>query len=245
MNKVVKPYKASSDSKKKQVEEMFDNISPNYDFLNHFLSFGIDNIWRKKTIKVVSEDNPKLILDVATGTGDLALAAQKAINPDKIIGLDLSNGMLNIGRVKIEKRKLKEKLEFIQGDSENLPFEDQYFDAVMVSFGVRNFENLNKGISEIYRVLKTNGKIIVLEFSKPKNFPIKQTYFIYSKYILPTFGSLISKDKSAYHYLPESVEAFPEGEDFLEKLREIGFSNLKLQKLSGGIATIYSGKKQL
>tara|TARA_B110000459_G_scaffold201572_1_gene252576 strand:+ start:688 stop:1425 length:738 start_codon:yes stop_codon:yes gene_type:complete len=245
MNKVVKPYKASKDSKKKQVEEMFDNISSNYDFLNHFLSFGIDNIWRKKTIKVVSEDNPKLILDVATGTGDLALAAQKAINPDKIIGLDLSNGMLNIGRVKIEKRKLKEKLEFIQGDSENLPFEDQYFDAVMVSFGVRNFENLNKGISEIYRVLKTNGKIIVLEFSKPKNFPIKQTYFIYSKYILPTFGSLISKDKSAYHYLPESVEAFPEGEDFLEKLREIGFLNLKLQKLSGGIATIYSGKKQL
>ncbi len=243
MNKDVKPYKASKDSKKKQVEEMFDNISSNYDFLNHFLSFGIDNIWRKKTIKVVSEDNPKLILDVATGTGDLALAAQKAINPDKIIGLDLSNGMLNIGRTKIEKRKLKEKLEFIQGDSENLPFEDQYFDAVMVSFGVRNFENLNKGISEIFRVLKKNGKIVVLEFSKPKKFPIKQTYFIYSKYFLPLFGSLISKDKSAYHYLPESVEAFPEGPDFLEKLREIGFLNLKLKKLSGGIATIYSGKK--
>ena len=243
MNKVVKPYKSSKDSKKKQVEEMFDNISSNYDFLNHFLSFGIDNIWRKKTIKVVAEDNPKLILDVATGTGDLAFAAQKTINPKKIIGLDLSNGMLNIGRTKIEKRKLKDKLEFIQGDSENLPFEDQYFDAVMVSFGVRNFENLNKGISEIFRVLKKNGKIVVLEFSKPKKFPIKQTYFIYSKYFLPLFGSLISKDKSAYHYLPESVEAFPEGADFLEKLREIGFLNLKLKKLSGGIATIYSGKK--
>ena len=243
MNKVVKPYKSSKDSKKKQVEEMFDNISSNYDFLNHFLSFGIDNIWRKKTIKVVAEDNPKLILDIATGTGDLAFAAQKAINPNKIIGLDLSNGMLNIGRTKIEKRKLKDKLEFIQGDSENLPFADQYFDAVMVSFGVRNFENLNKGISEIFRVLKKNGKIVVLEFSKPKKFPIKQTYFIYSKYFLPLFGSLISKDKSAYHYLPESVEAFPEGADFLEKLREIGFLNLKLKKLSGGIATIYSGKK--
>ena len=239
MKKVVKPYKSSDLTKKQQVEEMFDNISSNYDFLNHFLSFGIDNIWRRKTIKIVAQNNPKLILDVATGTGDLAFAAQKKINPDKIIGLDLSNGMLEVGREKIKKRNLDNKLEFIQGDSENLPFEDDFFDAVMVSFGVRNFENLNKGLSEIFRVLKKNGKIVVLEFSKPKKFPIKQSYNFYSKFILPIFGSLISKDKSAYHYLPESVAAFPEGEDFLIELEKVGFSTLKLKKLSGGISTIY------
>ena len=243
MKKVVKPYKSSDLTKKQQVEEMFDNISSNYDFLNHFLSFGIDNIWRRKTIKIVAQNNPKLILDVATGTGDLAFTAQKKINPDKIIGLDLSNGMLEVGREKIKKRNLDNKLDFIQGDSENLPFEDDFFDAVMVSFGVRNFENLNKGLSEIFRVLKKNGKIVVLEFSKPKNFPIKQSYNFYSKLILPTFGSLISKDKSAYHYLPESVAAFPEGEDFLMELEKVGFSTLKLKKLSGGISTIYSAIK--
>ena len=243
MKKVVTPYKSSHQSKKKQVEQMFDNISSNYDFLNHFLSFGIDHIWRRKTIKVVAENQPNLILDVATGTGDLAFAAQKKINPEKIIGLDLSNGMLEVGRTKIAKRNLNDKLEFIQGDSENLPFEDHYFDAVMVSFGVRNFENLNSGLKEIYRVLKQNGQIIVLEFSKPKSFPIKQSYYIYSRFILPVFGSLISKDKSAYRYLPESVAAFPEGHDFLAQLKLVGFSNLKLKKLSGGIASIYSAKK--
>ena len=243
MKKVVKPYKSSALTKKQQVEKMFDNISSNYDFLNHFLSFGIDNIWRRKTIKIVAQNNPKLILDVATGTGDLAFAAQKKINPDKIIGLDLSNGMLEVGREKIKKRKLGNKLDFIQGDSENLPFEDDFFDAVMVSFGVRNFENLNKGLSEIFRVLKKNGKIVVLEFSKPKKFPIKQSYNFYSKFILPTFGSLISKDKSAYYYLPESVAAFPEGKDFLMELEKVGFSTLKLKKLSGGISTIYSAIK--
>ncbi len=243
MSKVVKPYKTSELSKKKQVEEMFDNISSNYDFLNHFLSFGIDNIWRNKTIKIVSQNQPKLILDVATGTGDLAFTAQKKINPNKIIGLDLSNGMLEVGRAKINKRNLNDKLEFIQGDSENLPFDNDYFDSVMVSFGVRNFENLNKGLSEIFRVLKKGGQIVVLEFSKPKTFPIKQTYQIYSKYILPIFGSIISKDKSAYHYLPESVAAFPEGNDFLDELVKVGFLDTRLKKLSGGIASIYSGKK--
>jgi len=243
MSKVVKPYKTSELSKKKQVEEMFDNISSNYDFLNHFLSFGIDNIWRNKTIKIVSQNQPKLILDVATGTGDLAFAAQKKINPNKIIGLDLSNGMLEVGRAKINKRNLNDKLEFIQGDSENLPFDNDYFDSVMVSFGVRNFENLNKGLSEIFRVLKKGGQIVVLEFSKPKTFPIKQTYQIYSKYILPIFGSIISKDKSAYHYLPESVAAFPEENDFLDELVKVGFLDTRLKKLSGGIASIYSGKK--
>ena len=159
----------------------------------------------------------------------------------------LQNWLVNFSnsqwKIRIDKRKLNDKLEFIQGDSEKLPFEDHYFDAVMVSFGVRNFENLNIGLKEIHRVLKNNGKIIVLEFSKPKSFPIKQSYYIYSKFILPVFGSLISKDKSAYRYLPESVAAFPEGNDFLEQLDLVGFSNLKLKKLSGGIATIYSAKK--
>lgn len=243
MKQVVKPYESSDLSKKKQVEEMFDNISSNYDFLNHFLSFGIDHIWRRKTIRIVGQDQPKIILDVATGTGDLAFAAQKKINPEKIIGLDLSNGMLQVGREKISKRNLQDKLEFIQGDSENLPFENDSFDAVMVSFGVRNFENLNKGLKEIFRVVKSDGKIVVLEFSKPKNFPIKQSYNLYSKYILPFFGRMISKDKSAYTYLPASVAAFPEGKDFLEQLNIAGFRELKAKTLSGGIASIYYAKK--
>ena len=222
---------------------MFDNISHKYDFLNHFLSFGIDKIWRNKTIKVVGENNPKYILDVATGTGDLAFVAQKKLNPNKIIGLDLSNGMLNVGRQKSKKRGLNEIIEFTQGDSEKLPFEDNLFDAVMVSFGVRNFENLIAGLSEINRVLKKDGKITVLEFSKQSMFPVKQAYGIYSRYLLPIFGAAISKDKSAYQYLPESVAAFPEGESFLRKLETAGFNSFFMKRLSGGIATIYSAKK--
>ena len=243
MNEQVKPYQDSNLSKKKQVEQMFDNISPKYDFLNHFLSFGIDKIWRNKTIKVVGENNPKYILDVATGTGDLAFVAQKKLNPNKIVGLDLSNGMLNVGRQKSKKRGLEKIIEFTQGDSEKLPFEDNLFDAVMVSFGVRNFENLIAGLSEINRVLKKDGKITVLEFSKPSTFPVKQAYGIYSKYLLPIFGAAISKDKSAYQYLPESVAAFPEGESFLRKLESAGFNSFFMKRLSGGIATIYSAKK--
>ncbi len=243
MNEQVKPYQDSNLSKKKQVEQMFDNISPKYDFLNHFLSFGIDKIWRNKTIKVVGENNPKYILDVATGTGDLAFVAQKKLNPNKIVGLDLSNGMLNVGRQKSKKRGLEKIIEFTQGDSEKLPFEDNLFDAVMVSFGVRNFENLLAGLSEINRVLKKDGKITVLEFSKPSTFPVKQAYGIYSKYLLPIFGAAISKDKSAYQYLPESVAAFPEGESFLRKLESAGFNSFFMKRLSGGIATIYSAKK--
>ena len=243
MNDQVKPYQDSNLSKKKQVEQMFDNISPKYDFLNHFLSFGIDKIWRNKTIKVVGENNPKYILDVATGTGDLAFVAQRKLNPNKIVGLDLSNGMLNVGRQKSKKRGLEKIIEFTQGDSEKLPFEDNLFDAVMVSFGVRNFENLIAGLSEINRVLKKDGKITILEFSKPSTFPVKQAYGIYSKYLLPIFGAAISKDKSAYQYLPESVAAFPEGESFLRKLESAGFNSFFMKRLSGGIATIYSAKK--
>ena len=243
MQKIVKPYDGSDLSKKKQVEKMFDNISAKYDFLNHFLSFGIDHIWRRKTIKLIAKKNPTFILDVATGTGDLAFAAEKKINVDKIIGLDISNGMLEVGREKIKKRSLQDKLEFIQGDSENLPFENDFFDAVMVSFGVRNFEDLNKGLKEIKRVLKPGGGIYILEFSKPKKFPIKQLFSFYSKLILPSLGSLISKDKSAYHYLPASVDAFPQGEDFIKKLQKVGFSSSSLRPLSGGISTLYSAFK--
>jgi demethylmenaquinone methyltransferase/2-methoxy-6-polyprenyl-1,4-benzoquinol methylase len=243
MQKIVKPYDNSQLSKKKQVEKMFDNISSNYDFLNHFLSFGIDHIWRRKTIRLMQAKNPKVILDVATGTGDLAFTAYKKLNPDKIIGLDLSNGMLEVGRNKIKKKKLEDKLEFVQGDSENLPFKDNFFDSVMVSFGVRNFENLNIGLKEIFRVLKPSGNIFVLEFSKPKKFPIKQLFGFYSKAILPILGSFISKDKSAYHYLPASVDAFPEGENFTNELEEVGFSNSTYKSLSGGISSIYVAEK--
>ena len=169
--------------------------------------------------------------------------AQKKLNPNKIVGLDLSNGMLNVGRQKSKKRGLEKIIEFTQGDSEKLPFEDNLFDAVMVSFGVRNFENLIAGLSEINRVLKKDGKITVLEFSKPSTFPVKQAYGIYSKYLLPIFGAAISKDKSAYQYLPESVAAFPEGESFLRKLESAGFNSFFMKRLSGGIATIYSAKK--
>ncbi len=243
MSKVVKPYKASEKSKKEQVAEMFDNISGKYDFLNHFLSFGIDHYWRRKTISILKNESPQLILDVATGTGDLAFSAHKRLKPKKIIGLDISKGMLEVGRVKIKRKNLEDSLDFIYGDSENIPFEDNYFDAVMVSFGVRNFEDLNAGLKEIHRVLKPSGRLLVLEFSKPKKFPVKQSYYLYSNFILPFFGKLISKDKSAYTYLPESVAAFPEGEDFLDQLTKVSFKDSFYKQLSGGIASIYSAKK--
>ena len=243
MSKTVKPYKSSEKSKKEQVAEMFDNISGKYDFLNHFLSFGIDHYWRRKTISILKGQSPQLILDVATGTGDLAFSAFKRLQPKKIIGLDISKGMLEVGRVKIKRKNLEGSLEFIHGDSENLPFEDNYFDAVMVSFGVRNFEDLNAGLKEIYRVLKPTGQLLVLEFSKPKKFPVKQSYYLYSNFILPFFGKLISKDKSAYTYLPESVAAFPEGDAFLNELNKVNFKNTYYKLLSGGIASIYSAKK--
>ena len=243
MQKIVKPYNNSRLTKKQQVEKMFDNISSDYDFLNHFLSFGIDHIWRRKTIRLMQSKSPKFILDVATGTGDLAFEAHKKLNPHKIIGLDLSNGMLDVGRNKIKKKKLEKKIEFVQGDSEDLPFEDNFFDSVMVSFGVRNFENLNLGLKEIFRVLKPSGCVYILEFSKPKKFPIKQLFGFYSKAILPLLGSFISKDKSAYYYLPASVDAFPEGNSFTNELDLVGFINSSHKTLSGGISSIYTAEK--
>lgn len=221
---------------------MFNNISVRYDFLNHFLSLGIDKLWRKKAVKLLSESEPKEILDLATGTGDFAIALSK-INPTKIIGMDISEGMLEMGREKMKKLNLTELITMSYGDSENLPFEDESFDALTVGFGVRNYENLELGLSEMLRVLRRDGKVVILEFSKPKKFPVKQLFNFYSKYLIPFFGRLISKDKRAYAYLPESVNAFPEGEDFLAILTKVGYKNLQSKMVSGGIATIYMGQK--
>lgn len=237
----IKPYNDKG-SKKEQVATMFNNIAHRYDFLNRSLSMGIDILWRKKTIAQLKELKPKVILDVATGTGDLALEAM-SLDPEKIIGLDISVGMLEIGREKIAKRKLSDKIEMIEGDSENLPFEDNTFDAVTVAFGVRNFEDLMKGMKEIHRVLRPNGKLVVLEFSQPKSFPIKHLYWFYFNNILPTFGKLLSKDASAYTYLPESVKAFPSGQDFLDVLTKVGFKRNTSQPLTFGISSIYTGLK--
>jgi demethylmenaquinone methyltransferase/2-methoxy-6-polyprenyl-1,4-benzoquinol methylase len=230
------------EGKKEQVRNMFNNISGKYDFLNHFLSMGIDILWRKKMIRKIGEFEPKLILDVATGTGDLAIEVLK-INPDQVIGVDISEGMLEVGKEKISKRKLDNKIKLQIGDSENLPFDENKFDAIMVAFGVRNFENLDNGLADMYRVLNKDGWIWILEFSKPKKFLIKQLYNFYFKNILPLLGRMISKDDFAYTYLPNSVREFPDGSNFLNHLKKAGFSDLKLFPLSFGIATIYCAKK--
>ena len=239
----VVPYKDKSLNKKKQIALMFDNISGKYDLLNHLLSFGIDRSWRRKAIELLRPSNPKSILDIATGTGDFAIQAL-SLNPDTIIGIDISEGMIEQGRNKIQKRNLFGKIELKQGDSENLAFQDNKFDAVIVAFGVRNFEKLEKGLSEMLRVLRKNGEVIILEFSKPAKFPFKQIYNLYFKYILPLVGRMISRDHSAYSYLPESVQSFPEGEDFLEILSDIGFKDTQCIPLSFGISSIYVGTKE-
>lgn len=240
--KEVKPYGNEGTSKKQEVQQMFDNISKRYDFLNHFLSLGIDHLWRKKAVKSLGEVAPKKILDIATGTGDFAIASLK-LNPTAVVGLDLSEGMLEVGREKMKRKGFDDRITMIQGDSENLPFEDGEFDGLTVGFGVRNFENLEQGLSEMLRVVRPGGKLVILEFSKPKKFPVKQSFQFYSKYIIPMLGKRISKDESAYAYLPESVEAFPEGQNFIDILTKVGYKNVNAQLVSGGIATIYSGLK--
>jgi len=242
MSEQIKPYNKENTSKKEEVAEMFNNISKKYDFLNHFLSLGIDKIWRKKAIKILGEKNPKVILDMATGTGDFAIEALK-LNPEKIIGVDISEGMLEVGRTKMKKRKFNHIIDMQLGDSEDLKFEDDTFDAYTVAFGVRNFQNLKSGMTELNRVLKPGGRGVILEFSKPKKFPVKQYYQFHSKYIIPTIGKAISKDKSAYEYLPESIAAFPEGQDFINVLTETGYNNCQMKQVAGGIATIYWGEK--
>jgi len=238
----VTPYKDSDQQKKQQVEQMFDNIAPKYDFLNHFLSLGIDKLWRKKAIRILSGYKSEFILDVATGTGDFAVAASK-LKPQKVIGFDISEQMLNVGRNKVKRLGLSELIEFKKGDSEAMPFGNEQFDAITVAFGVRNFENLENGLNEFVRVLKPNGVAIILEFSKPKYFPMKQLYLFYFFGILPLIGRIVSKDSSAYSYLPESVMAFPDDQKFLDILQKVGFESAQQKRLSFGIATIYIAQK--
>lgn len=221
---------------------MFDNIAPKYDFLNHFLSLGIDNLWRKKAIRILSRYKYDLLLDVATGTGDFAIAASK-LKPSKIVGFDLSEQMINVGKVKVQKLGLDGIIEFQKGDSEAMPFADQQFDAITVAFGVRNFENLENGLKEFVRVLKPGGVAVILEFSKPKYFPMKQLYLLYFFTILPLVGRMVSKDRSAYSYLPESVMAFPDDQKFLDILKRVGFASYSQRRLTFGIATIYIAQK--
>ncbi len=238
----VTPYDSSDLNKKKQVEQMFDNISPKYDLLNRVLSMGIDIQWRKDVIKMVKASNPQTILDIATGTGDLAIMMAKNTNA-KITGLDLSAGMLDVGRKKVKEAGLDSRIEMVQGDSENLPFQDNSFDCITVSFGVRNFENLEKGLAEINRVLKPGGTFVILEFSYPTAFPMKQLYTFYSKNILPAIGKMVSKDQSAYTYLPDSVRAFPHGEEMKNILKSVNFTQPIDKKLTFGIASIYKSVK--
>ena len=242
MSQSVTPYKNDA-TKKEQVATMFNNISKTYDFLNHFLSLGIDIIWRKKAIGELKENKPKYILDVATGTGDFAFEALQILRPEKITGVDISQGMLDMAKEKINKRGLQEKFEVRLGDSEKLLFDNDTFDAVTVAYGVRNFENLEKGLSDMLRVLKPGGKVVILEFSKPKNFPIKQLYSFYFHYVTPAIGKVFSKDNSAYKYLPESVEAFPDGKRFTDLMRKVGYQNTKSRPLAFGICSIYTGTK--
>jgi len=238
----VVPYKDQAESKKQQVAEMFNKISHKYDFLNHFLSLGIDRKWRRKGIKLLASENPKYILDIATGTGDLAIEAMR-LDPDQVIGIDISEGMLKVGNKKIQNKKLDDTITLMLGDSENLQFEDNNFDAVTVAFGVRNFENLNKGLEEMKRVIKPGGKVMIIEFSQPQGFPFKQLYNFYFRSILPNIGRYFSGDNAAYRYLPESVREFPSGEDFLKILNEIGFKNCKCIPLTLGISSIYLAEK--
>ena len=238
----IKPYKDQEGSKKAQVALMFNNIAKRYDFLNHFLSLGIDKLWRRRAIKQVKEIKPAKILDVATGTADLAIEALK-LNPEKIVGIDISTEMLNIGRLKLENKGIT-NIELLEGDSEKINFTDGYFDAVTVAFGVRNFENLNQGLKEMNRILKPGGKAVILEFSSPRNFPVKQIYYLYFKFLLPFIGRFISSDHSAYSYLPESVNNFPGGKDFLKVFEKCGYINTKNISLTFGIASIYTGMKE-
>jgi demethylmenaquinone methyltransferase / 2-methoxy-6-polyprenyl-1,4-benzoquinol methylase len=238
----VLPYKHEEADKKAQVAKMFNNISARYDFLNHFLSLGIDKLWRKRAIKILKPQAPKLILDVATGTGDFAFEAL-SLNPQKVIGVDISTGMLEHGRKKVNERNLTGKIELKTGDSENLDFQENIFDAVTVGFGVRNFENLEKGLKEILRVMKPDATLVVLEFSRPRVFPFRQLYNFYFKFVLPKIGRIVSKDKSAYTYLPQSVEAFPDGTEFENILKKVGFKNTTCEPLTFGVSTIYTGRK--
>ncbi|MEK6511444.1 bifunctional demethylmenaquinone methyltransferase/2-methoxy-6-polyprenyl-1,4-benzoquinol methylase UbiE [Myroides odoratimimus] len=242
MSKNITPYEGSELGKKQQVEQMFDTISGNYDNLNRMITFGTDQGWRRKVLKLVSEQKPNTILDIATGTGDLAILLSKT-KATKIIGLDLSAGMLEVGKQKIKALNLDNRIEMVQGDSENLPFADNTFDAITVGFGIRNFEDLEKGLSEILRVLKPGGIFVILETSVPTKFPFKQGYFFYTQNVMPFMGKLFSKDQKAYKYLSDSAKNFPFGEALNNILRKVGFKDVKHLPQTMGIATIYSSSK--
>ncbi|NVO20334.1 MAG: bifunctional demethylmenaquinone methyltransferase/2-methoxy-6-polyprenyl-1,4-benzoquinol methylase UbiE [Bacteroidetes bacterium] len=237
-----KPPIQQAPGRKEQVKGMFDSIAGRYDFLNHFLSLGIDKGWRKKLVKLMAEEKPQHILDLATGTADLAIEAIK-LNPAQVTGTDISGEMLSVGREKVKKLGLYDRITLLQADSENLPFETATFDAAMVAFGVRNYENLPKGLSEMNRVLKPGSKAFILEFSKPTAFPVKQFYSMYFRFILPLIGRLVSKHSSAYTYLPESVNVFPQADEFLEIMKRSGFKDVKYMKLTFGITMLYIGNK--
>ena len=232
----VTPYN-NSESKKEQVTTMFDNIAESYDFLNHSLSFGLDNVWRKIAIKKLT-NKPKKILDIATGTGDFAISATKYTTA-QITGIDISKGMLNVGNKKIANKRLENRVTLQQADSENLPFKNNAFEGMTAGFGVRNFENLQKGLKEMHRVLSNDGIVAILEPSTPKYFPLKQFYNLYFHHILPVIGSFISKDKNAYKYLPESVDGFPSGDKFINELKNAGFNRCKHIPLTLGIVSLY------
>jgi demethylmenaquinone methyltransferase/2-methoxy-6-polyprenyl-1,4-benzoquinol methylase len=238
------PYKDSEKNKKQQVAEMFDKIAPKYDFMNHFLSAGIDVGWRKKAIKRLKPDNPKTILDIATGTADMAILASRILNPEKIEGIDISSQMLELGKKKIEKEGLSNQIHLQIGDSEAINFADNSFDGGMVAFGVRNFENLEKGLAEIRRVLRPGAQLVVLEFSKPKTRGMRSLYNLYMKIVAPKMASWFSQNKEAYEYLCESANAFPERQNFADILNKVGFSDTSFKPLSLGICCIYTGRKK-
>ena len=243
MSETIKPYQNSDQSKKEQVAQMFDTISGEYDGLNKIISLGTDASWKKKILQMVKLQKPTSILDIATGTGDLAILFAET-SAKEIIGLDISQGMLDIGKKKIEAKKLNTKIQMVLGDGENIPYSDNYFDVITVAYGVRNFENLEKGLSEILRVLKPNGTFIILETSVPTQFPFKQGYYVYTNFIMPTIGKLFSKDQKAYTYLSNSAQNFPFGEALNNILQKIGFIDVKDLPQTMGVATIYKATKK-
>ena len=234
---------AETGKDKERIRAMFNDIAPTYDFLNHLFSFGIDKRWRKFSIHSLLPHHPKMILDVATGTGDSAIETAGILKPEKIIGIDLSANMISAGKEKLKQKNLEGVIEMVLGESEALPFADATFDAATVAFGVRNFSDLHKGMSEMYRVLKKDGRLVVLEFSRPRNFPVKQLFGFYFNTLLPFAGKLVSGHGSAYSYLPQSVSTFPDGDNFVAVLQKAGFSEIKFQKLSFGISTVYTAAK--
>lgn len=238
----IKPYNKNGE-KTEQVEQMFDNIAPAYDKLNHTLSLGIDRSWRRKAIAWLRPFHPRRIMDVATGTGDFAILACRKLNPEQLIGTDISEGMMKVGREKAKKADLSDRISFVREDCTSLSFANESFDAVTVAFGIRNFDNLDKGLSEMYRVLTPGGHLVILELTTPDRFPMKQLFAIYSKVVIPLLGKTLSKDKNAYHYLPETIKAFPQGEVMKTVIAKVGFSEVEFRRLTFGICTLYTATK--